>query len=165
MKKVIAITALAFFLFYPLFPSPETSVQETIVVQVDGYAQLSEEKSIGDSRRLAFANARRLALENVLCYVKSKTTVENFVVSHDLIESMAEGVVEVIEMKDYGIEENSRYHVWINAEITAQDINKLLKKDKSSIFQLLKDKDEVREYMERVKYSLEDLRYSLLDRL
>jgi hypothetical protein len=44
--------------------------------------------------------------------------VENFQLQYDLIESGAEGVVKVLEQKDFGIENNSRYHVWIKAEVT-----------------------------------------------
>jgi hypothetical protein len=88
------------------------------IVEVDGYVQLSEEKSIRDIRLEAFANARRQALENAETRIKSQTTVENYQLEYDLIESGAEGVVKVLEQKDFGIENNSRYHVWIKAEVT-----------------------------------------------
>ena len=88
------------------------------IVEVDGYAQLSEEKSIRDIRQEAFANARRQALENAETHIKSQTRVENYQLQYDLIESGAEGVVKVLEQKDLGIEKNSRYHVWIRAEVT-----------------------------------------------
>ncbi len=92
--------------------------QRSNIVEVDGYVQLSEEKSIREVRREAFANARRQALENAESHIKSQTKVENFQLQYDLIESGAEGVVKVLEQKDFGIENNSRYHVWIKAEVT-----------------------------------------------
>ena len=51
-------------------------------------------------------------------HIKSQTRVENYQLQYDLIESGAEGVVKVLEQKDFGIENNSRYHVWIKAEVT-----------------------------------------------
>ena len=92
--------------------------QRSNIVEVDGYAQLSEEKSIREIRQEAFANARRQALENAESRIKSQTRVENFQLQYDLIVSGAEGVVKVLEQKDFGIENNSRYHVWIKAEVT-----------------------------------------------
>jgi hypothetical protein len=92
--------------------------QRSNIVEVDGYVQLSEEKSIRDVRQEAFANARRQALENAESRIKSQTRVENYQLQYDLIESGAEGVVKVLEQKDFGIENNSRYHVWIKAEVT-----------------------------------------------
>jgi hypothetical protein len=92
--------------------------QRSNIVEVDGYVQLSEEKSVRDVRQEAFANARRQALENAESRIKSQTRVENYQLQYDLIESGAEGVVKVLEQKDFGIENNSRYHVWIKAEVT-----------------------------------------------
>jgi len=92
--------------------------QRSNIVEVDGYVQLSEEKSIRDIRLEAFAEARRQALENAETHIRSQTRVENYQLQYDLIESGAEGVVKVLEQKDFGIENNSRYHVWIKAEVT-----------------------------------------------
>ena len=43
--------------------------------------------------------------------------VENFVVKYDMIWSEAEGAVTILEQKDFGIENNTRYHVWIKADV------------------------------------------------
>jgi hypothetical protein len=122
---LLASAALVFVFPLSLQAASESAVEvrpdqekRSSIVEVDGYAQLSEEKSIKEIRQAAFANARRLALENAEAYIQSKTKVENFVLQYDLIESGAEGVVKVLEQKDLGIENNSRYHVWIKAEVS-----------------------------------------------
>ena len=127
LKTLFAVVVIAFLVMLPSFlpAASERAIQITPdqenrsnIVEVDGYAQLSEEKSIRDVRQEAFANARRQALENAETHIKSQTRVENYQLQYDLIESGAEGVVKVLEQKDLGIENNSRYHVWIKAEVT-----------------------------------------------
>jgi len=127
LRTLFAVVVIAFLLMLPSFlpaasdraiqVSPDQENRSNIV-EVDGYAQLSEEKSIRDVRQEAFANARRQALENAETHIKSQTKVENYQIQYDLIESGAEGVVKVLEQKDLGIENNSRYHIWIKAEVT-----------------------------------------------
>jgi hypothetical protein len=127
LKTLFSVAVITFLVMLPSFlpAASEQAIQVTPdqeqrsnIVEVDGYVQLSEEKSIRDVRREAFANARRQALENAESHIKSQTKVENFQLQYDLIESGAEGVVKVLEQKDFGIENNSRYHVWIKAEVT-----------------------------------------------
>ena len=124
-KSFFTLAVIALLLTYPALAGSDQAVEVTPdqehrsnIVEVDGYAQLSEEKSIRDIRYEAFANARRQALETAETRIKSQTRVENYQLQYDLIESGAEGVVKVLEQKDFGIENNSRYHVWIRAEVT-----------------------------------------------
>jgi len=84
---------------------------------VDGYSYLSENMTLAETRSAAFATAKRQALEMARTYIKSKTEVEDFVTKYDLIWASAEGAVTILEQKDYGIKENTRYHVWIKAEV------------------------------------------------
>lgn len=86
--------------------------------EVDGYANLSEDMTLKQTRTMAFANAKRQAVEMAQAYIKTKTTVEDFVLTSDAISATAEGAVRVLEQKDIGIENNTRYHVWIRAEVT-----------------------------------------------
>lgn len=84
---------------------------------VDGYAYLSEDMTLSQTRAAAFADAKRKSLEMAKTYIKSKTKVEDFVVKYDMIWSEAEGAVTILEQQDHGIEDNTRYHVWIKAEV------------------------------------------------
>ncbi len=91
--------------------------KRSAIVEVDGYAYLSEDKTVRDMRKEAFENAKRETLQRAQVYIKSFTKVENFVLSYDLIESAAEGYVKILESKDHGLTADNRYHVWIKAEV------------------------------------------------
>ena len=83
----------------------------------DGYAYLSEDMTISQTRAAAFANAKRLALESARSHIQSKTRVKDFQLEYDLVISATAGTVSILEQKDYGVENNVRYHVWIKAEV------------------------------------------------
>ncbi|MBW2018832.1 MAG: DUF4384 domain-containing protein [Deltaproteobacteria bacterium] len=91
--------------------------KRSCIQAVDGYAYLSENMSLAQTRAAAFANAKRQALEMAKTYIRSKTMVEDFEVKYDLVWATAEGAITILEQKDYGVEDNSRYHVWIKAEV------------------------------------------------
>lgn len=85
--------------------------------EVDGYAYLSEDMTLSQVRSAALATAKRQALEMARTYIRSKTLVKDFEVAYDLVWTDAEGAVKVLEQKDLGIEGNTRYRVWIRAEV------------------------------------------------
>jgi hypothetical protein len=85
--------------------------------EVDGYAYLSENMTLAQTRKAAFTTAKRQALEMAKTYIKSKSKVKEGILEYDLIWSDVEGAVSVLEQKDHGVEENKRYHVWIKAEV------------------------------------------------
>jgi hypothetical protein len=77
-KKLFSLAAIALLVMFPALAGSDRAVEVTPdqehrsnLVEVDGYAQLSEEKSIRDIRLEAFANARRQALENAETHIKS----------------------------------------------------------------------------------------------
>ena len=84
---------------------------------VDGYAYLSEDMTLSESRAAAFASAKRQAVEMAKTYITSHTVVEDFELKKDQITGTAEGAVTILEQKDHGIVDNRRYHVWIKAEV------------------------------------------------
>jgi hypothetical protein len=73
--------------------------------------------TLSQTRAAAFAQAKRQALEAGKTYIQSKTKVKDFEVEYDMVWSDAEGAVTVLERKDIGVEDNTRYHVWIKAEV------------------------------------------------
>jgi len=91
--------------------------KRSCIQSVDGYAYLSEDMTLSEIRKAAFANAKRQAVESARTFIISNTVVEDFVVKKDLIEGTAEGAVTILEQKDFGVEDNQRYHVWIKAEV------------------------------------------------
>ena len=91
--------------------------KRSCIQAVDGYAYLSENMTLAQTRAAAFTNAKRQALEAGRTYIQSKTKVKDFQVEYDIIWSDAEGSVTILEQKDYGVKDNTRYHVWIKAEV------------------------------------------------
>lgn len=132
MKKTYPLSLISAILFvcFSLIFCAEAEAEDVRAVQVvpdqekrsfiravDGYAYLSEDMTLAQTRATAFANAKRQALEAAKTYIQSKTKVKDFQVEYDLIWSSAEGAVTVLEQKDHGVEGNTRYHVWIKAEV------------------------------------------------
>lgn len=91
--------------------------KRSCIKAVDGYAYLSENMTLSETRAAAFADAKRKAIEMAKTYITSKTKVKDFVTKFDMIWSESEGAVSIIEQKDHGIKDNTRYHVWIKAEV------------------------------------------------
>ncbi len=91
--------------------------KRSCIQAVDGYAYLSEDMTLAETRAAAFTNAKRQAVEMAQTYIKSKTIIEDFELKKDQISGTAEGAVRILEQKDFGIENNTRYHVWIKAEV------------------------------------------------
>lgn len=91
--------------------------KRSCIQTVDGYAYLSENMTLSQTRSAAFANAKRQAVETAKTHIASKTKVTDYKVDYDMIWADSEGSVTIIEQKDLGIEDNNRYHVWIKAEV------------------------------------------------
>jgi hypothetical protein len=91
--------------------------KRSCIQSVDGYAVLSENMTVAETRAAAFANAKRQAAESARTYIQSKTKVVDFELKSDKITATTEGAVTILEQKDHGIENNARYHVWIKAEV------------------------------------------------
>ncbi len=91
--------------------------KRSLIQEVDGYAFLSEDMTLSEIRATAFANAKKQAVQMARTFIKSKTKIENFVLKSSKITATAEGAVRILEQKDHGVVENSRYHVWIKAEV------------------------------------------------
>lgn len=91
--------------------------KRSCIQEIDGYAYLSEEMTLSQVRVAAFLNAKRQAVEMAQTYIESSSKVEDFVLKSDTITGSAAGAVTVLEQKDLGVENNTRYHVWIKAEV------------------------------------------------
>jgi len=97
--------------------SKNAKEKRSCIQVVDGYAFLSENMTLAETRKTAFINAKRQALEMTKTFIQSKTTVQEFELVDDRINATSEGAVRIIEQKDFGVENNNRYHVWIKAEV------------------------------------------------
>lgn len=125
-KQHTLIISVVFYFFSCIYALTQNKVIEetpgsgkrSTIVEVDGWAYLSEDKTISQMREEALANAKRDALERAQSYIKSLTKVENYQLSYDLIQSQSEGFITLLDSKDYGITEDNRYRYWIKAEVT-----------------------------------------------
>ena len=126
--RLIGLIFMANIFFGLVLPTAESQDTRAVQVQpdqekrslirsVDGFAFLSEDMTLSETREAAFANAKRQAVEMVRTYIQSKTKVEDFILKSDKITASAEGAVTILEQKDFGVEDNTRYHVWIKAEV------------------------------------------------
>lgn len=100
------------------------SVTRSSIHEVDVYTFLSENKSLAETRTAAFTQAKRRAVEMARTYIRSKTRIEDYVLTFDALDAISEGAVTVLAAKDLGIADNSRYHVWIRAEVEYQLVSK-----------------------------------------
>ncbi|MBN1350413.1 DUF4384 domain-containing protein [candidate division KSB1 bacterium] len=91
--------------------------KRSIIVEADGYVYLSEDKTMRQLRNEARMEAKRLALEQGEMYIKNVTKVENYTLVSDVIESKGEGLIKILDSKDYGIQPDNRWRYWIKAEI------------------------------------------------
>lgn len=131
MNKITSTHILYFylFLFTLILPINGYSAEQqasskshdqgkrSYIQSVDGYAYLSEDMTLSETRSAAFANAKRQAIEMALTSIKTYTRVEDFILKKDIVEGKSEGAVTILEQKDHGVENNVRYHVWIKAEV------------------------------------------------
>ena len=88
MKKVIFYAV--FLLVISLF------AVQSIIIEVEGVASMGDDKSRKETISEAKANAKRNATENAGTYVKSETTVKNYVTESDLLESYSQAVVKIL---------------------------------------------------------------------
>ena len=96
MTKLIFLFALLI-----AFPASGFAEQSTIT-EVEGFSCMGDEKSRKETRREALQEAKRTALEQVLSYVKSETTVKNYMTEKDIIDAYSEGEIKVLEKNDVG---------------------------------------------------------------
>ena len=91
--------------------------KRSCIQAVDGFAYLSEDMTLAETREAAFSNAKRQAVEMAKTFISTSTKVVNLETEYDIIMSESEGAVTILEQKDLGVENNTRYHVWIKAEV------------------------------------------------
>ena len=97
--------------------APPATEKRSCIQTVDGYSYLSEDKTVAELRTAALNNAKQQALANARTYIRSHTEVDNFVLKSDEVLINAEGTVTILERQDFGIVDNSRYHIRIKAEV------------------------------------------------
>jgi hypothetical protein len=100
------------------------AIQSTIR-EAQGYSCAGEDKSRKQTEQDALAEAKRLAVENNLSYIKSETKVENFQIEKDIVQAYSNATVRVIEVKERGWYKDERsgdcYKIKFTAEIVPDE--------------------------------------------
>ncbi len=117
LSAVLVLSHLLLTRPAPAADPVQNQEKRSCIQAVDGFAYLSENMTLAETRSAAFANAKRQALESARTYIHAKTQVTNAVVDYDTVFADSQGSVTVLEQKDHGIEDNNRYHVWVKAEV------------------------------------------------
>jgi len=129
MKNLL--TALALILFVQVPSSAETrglqvngviaNTTSSIIVEAEGVAYLGENDTPNQARKNALLQAKRNAAEFALTKIKSSTTVEDFVLTKDVIEAESDACVTILEQKNLSTVGNE-FKVWIKADVKANEI-------------------------------------------
>jgi hypothetical protein len=114
---VVAVAVMLFCRSTAVAGEESGDEKRSCIQSVDGFSYLSEDKTIAELRTASLNNAKQQALANAKTYIRSRTEVEDFILKSDEVLIAAEGTVTILEQKDNGIIDNSRYHVWIKAEV------------------------------------------------
>lgn len=119
MKKVFMAVFLVILLSGQLLASQST------ILDVDGTACMGDDKSRKQTEQAAMNDAKRIAAERALTYLKSETQVKDFAVEKDLVNAYARATVKIIQEleKAWFKDANSGecYRIRIRAEIVPDE--------------------------------------------
>jgi len=95
------------------------------IVEADGYACLGEDKSRKQTEETAVNDAKRKAAESALTYIKSETSVKNYVTEKDLLEAYANASVKILNELEKGWYKDDTlgdcYRVKVKAEVVSDE--------------------------------------------
>ena len=91
MKKTFLMLALLISFSTTLYAGQST------IVDVDGNACMGDDKSRKQTEQAAMADAKRIAAERAMTYLKSETQVKDFVLEKDLVNAYAQATIQVIQ--------------------------------------------------------------------
>jgi hypothetical protein len=75
------------------------AIQSTIS-EAEGYSCVGEDKSRKETEQAALTDAKRVAIENAMTYIRSETKVKDFQVEKDVVQAYSNATVKVIEIKE-----------------------------------------------------------------
>ncbi|MBW1742344.1 MAG: DUF4384 domain-containing protein [Deltaproteobacteria bacterium] len=91
--------------------------RRSCIMAADGYAQLSDYANLAEAKAAAFADAKRQVLEAAKRYLPARIKGSDFEAEYHLIWPDVEGGVTLLESKDHGLRDKTRYHAWVKAEV------------------------------------------------
>ena len=91
--------------------------RRSCIMAADGYAKLSDYANLDEARAAAFADAKRQAFEAAKKYLPARIKGSDFAASYELVWPAVDSGVTVLDRKDHGQVDQSRYHAWVKAEV------------------------------------------------
>ncbi len=124
-----------------------------------------ETPSIAESR--ALLNAKRIAIEEAGTYIESYSKVKNFQLTHDEIQVLASGVMEVtiLDKKRTVIESGFRFWVKIKAKVSTDKIEEMTRKvrEKWALEDVVNDFKQLQEEYRKRGKEIEGLKRNLAE--
>lgn len=111
---------LAVIFCFVVFPGNLHAAQSAIT-EAEGYSCAGDDKSRKQTEAAAMTEAKRVAVENAVSYVKSETKMKDYQLEKDVVEAYSNATVKVIEVKERSWYKDERsgdcFKVKIKAEI------------------------------------------------
>ncbi len=103
-----------------IFPGHLYAAQSTIT-EAEGYSCAGDDKSRKQTELAAMSEAKRVAVEYAVSYVKSETRIKDYQVEKDIVQAYSNATVKVIESKESKWYKDERsgdcFRVKIKAEV------------------------------------------------
>ena len=147
------------FTLLSLFPSSGFSELKEIISEGTYNMGDGETPMVAESR--ALLHAKRIALEKAGTYIESYSKTKNFQLTHDEINVLASGVMEVVvlEKKRTFVEDGVKFWVRIKARVTTDKIEEMARKVKDKL--LLEDYRQLQKDFEKSQQEIDFLKRQL----
>lgn len=103
-----------------IFPVHLFAAQSTIT-EAEGYSCAGDDKSRKQTEVAAMSEAKRVAVENAVSYVKSETKIKDYQVEKDVVEAYSHAQVKILETKERNWYKDDRsgdcFKIKIRAEV------------------------------------------------
>ncbi len=94
---------------------------QSAITEAEGYSCAGDDKSRKQTELSAMSEAKRIAVEYAVSYVKSETKIKDYQIEKDIVEAYSNATVKVIEIKDRSWYKDERsgdcYRIKIKAEV------------------------------------------------
>lgn len=98
---------------------------QSSIVEASGYACMGEDKSRKQTEDIAVNDAKRKAAESALTYIKTETSVKNYVIEKDLVDAYASASVRILQELEKGWYKDETigecYRVKVKAEVVPDE--------------------------------------------
>ena len=125
MKITLLLMLLTLFFAISLVQAAQSTI-----IEAEGLAAMGNDKSRNQTEEAALLDAKRKAVEFAETFIKSETTVKNYVLEKDLIDAYSQASVKVLQVIEKGWSNDPQlgdcYKVKIKAEVIPDET--LLKK-------------------------------------